>query len=419
VAVFDNTAGVGGLIHLLLPEPISLASVDLPEKYATTGMPLFLNRLKGMGAKPKRMKAAVAGGALVGPLTSLDMDLDIGGRTAELAIEVLEREGITIAQWETGGFFTCCLDLHMQTWEWEIQPTGFDEPARSAKDPTPSDVDVRQAIASVRPIPQVALRVLRIIQEEAYDIEKITEEVKKDQVISAKTIQLCNSALFFKRRKVLSLDHALVYLGQELFVKSIISAAVRSFYNQCGNGYSLCKGGLYHHAIGTAMTAEKIAELTGNVKPGIAYTAGLLHDIGKVVLDQYIVGAYPTLYRELQDRQTEMIDAEQRILGLDHTRAGEILARTWSLPEELTDAIRYHHKPEKSPRDTVVTPIVYLADLLMSRFNTGLELEQMGTDGLKENLKRIGLSEIHFNTLVDRMPGRVFDPAETTVADDE
>jgi putative nucleotidyltransferase with HDIG domain len=134
------------------------------------------------------------------------------------------------------------------------------------------------------------LKVLRIIDDGAYDIGKVADEVKKDQVISARTIQLCNSAMFTKRSDVVSLDHALVFLGQELFLKLVISAAVQSYYNQSGNGYSLCKGGLYHHAIGTAMIAEKIAATTGKAVPGVAYTAGLLHDIGKVVLDQYITG---------------------------------------------------------------------------------------------------------------------------------
>ncbi len=412
IAIFDDTADVGGLIHLLLPEPINPESVDLPEKYATTAMPLFLNRLKELGATSKNMKAVVAGGALVGPLTYLDINLDIGGRTAEKAKNELDKEGIPIVQWETGGFFTCSIDLNMQNWQWRIQPSGFDATLSDTITSKPTESDVQQAIEAIRPIPQVALKVLRIIQEATYDIEKIAHEVKKDQVISARTIQLCNSALFSKRQEVVTLDHALVFLGQELFVKLIISAAVQSYYDQCGNGYSLCKGGLYHHAIGTAMTTEKIAEMTGDIHPGVAYMAGLLHDIGKVVLDQYISGAYPMFYREFQDRPSEIIDVESGILGMDHTRVGELLAKKWSLPDNLTNAIRFHHFPEKSPDDQRLTTIVYLADLLMSRFNTGLEMERMGTNRLKENLSQLGLTPESFTELVDLMPDKVFEPAE-------
>ena len=302
VAVFDDAAGVGGLIHLLLPEPISSLSVDQAEKYATTGMPLFLNQLMDLGATRENMQAIVAGGALVGPLTHQDINLDIGGRSAEKVMDALHAKGIDVVRSETGGFFTCCIELDMQQWQCNIQPAGFDAVETTIAEPSPSISEIQQAIESIRPIPQVALKVLRIIEDGSYDIGKIAEEVKKDQVISAKTIQLCNSAMFAKRHEVTSLDHALVFLGQELFIKLVISAAVESYYSQSGNGYSLCKGGLYHHAIGTAMVAEKIALMTDSVVPAIAYTAGLLHDIGKAI-DHEVEGTHLTIGIDLDVRK--------------------------------------------------------------------------------------------------------------------
>ena len=412
VAVFDTVANVGGLIHLLLPEPASPGSIDQPEKYATTGMPLFLEKLINLGATPENLTAVVAGGALVGPVTPQDIHLDIGGRTAEKAYIALHDAGIKVQRSETGGFFTCSIELNMLNWQCRIEPSGFDAAGPSTSESSPAMADIQRAIESIRPIPQVALKVLRIIKDGEYDIQKITEEVKKDQVISARTIQLCNSAIFTKRHEVVSLDHALVFLGQELFIKLVISAAVRSYYDQSGNGYSLCKGGLYHHAIGTAMIAEKIVVLTKDIPPAIAYTAGLLHDIGKVVLDQYIAAAYPMLYREFQNESADLIKAETRILGLDHTRVGGLLAKKWSLPTALVDVIRFHHEPEKSDNDRPLTTIVYLADLLMSRFHSGLELERIGAARLIERLATLGLSPAHFQSLVDLIPDKVFEPVE-------
>ena len=412
VAVIDTVAGVGGLIHLLLPEPVSTGGTDQPEKYATSGMPLFLKQLMDRGATPNNMKAVVAGGALVGPLTPLDMNLNIGGRTAEKVYMALHDAGIAVECSETGGFFTCCLELDMKHWECRIEPFGFDAAATPIPESAPVISDIQQAIESIRPIPQVALKVLRIIQDGTYDIRKVAEEVKRDQVISARTIQLCNSAMFAKRHEVVSLDHALVFLGQELFIKLVISAAVQSYYHQCGNGYSLCKGGLYHHAIGTAMIAEKIVGLTKNIAPAVAYTAGLLHDIGKVVLDQYISAAYPMLYREFQNNTADLIEAETRILGMDHTHVGGLLAEKWSLPAPLVDVIRFHHQPEESRSDRSLTTIVYLADLLMSRFHSGLELERMGAARLTDRLASLELSPSHFQTLVDLIPQKVFAPVE-------
>jgi HD-like signal output (HDOD) protein/chemotaxis receptor (MCP) glutamine deamidase CheD len=412
VVIIDEVAGVGGLIHLLLPEPVSIGGTDQPGKYATTGMPLFIKRLMDLGATPANMKAVVAGGALVGPLTPQDMHLDIGGRTAEKVYRALHEAGITVERSETGGFFSCTIELDMHAWQCRIEPSGFDVVGGAMPESSPQMADIQQAIETIRPIPQVALKVLRIIKDGDYDIQKITEEVKKDQVISARTIQLCNSAMFSKRHEVVSLDHALVFLGQELFIKLVISAAVKSYYDQCGNGYSLCKGGLYHHAIGTAMIAEKIVGLTKDTVPAIAYTAGLIHDIGKVVLDQYISAAYPMLYREFQNNATDLIEAETRILGMDHTRIGGLLAKKWSLPAPLVEVIRFHHQPEKSSRDRALTTTIYLADLLMSRFHSGLELERMEAARLVERLASLELSPAQFQTLIDIIPMKVFEPAE-------
>jgi chemotaxis receptor (MCP) glutamine deamidase CheD len=172
VAVFDAKAGVGGLIHLLLPEPVGSCSVDQPERYATTGMPLFLKQLSDLGATRENMHAVVAGGALVGPLSTQDINLDIGGRTAEKAYVALHTEGIAVKRAETGGFFTCSIELDMEKWTCEIKPAGFDVSLYESDSIKPVFDDVQQAIDSIRPIPQVALKVLRIIEDGTYDIDR-------------------------------------------------------------------------------------------------------------------------------------------------------------------------------------------------------------------------------------------------------
>ena len=140
--------------------------------------------------------------------------------------------------------------------------------------------------------------------------------MRKDQTLSARTIKLCNSTYFGKRNKIESMDHALVYLGQKLLLKFVISAAIGVFFNQTGMGYSLCKGGLYHHAIGTANIAEKIAEVTGKADPSLAYAGGLLHDIGKVVWDQYIQDALPLFYREVYEQGRSFLETKRPFLVL-------------------------------------------------------------------------------------------------------
>jgi putative nucleotidyltransferase with HDIG domain len=408
-ALYDSVAGVGGLIHILLPEPLRIEGSFQPEKYASTGFPLFLKALAGAGASTDNMKAYVAGGALVGPLDNSDLELDIGGRTAERVMRITAAEGIRVDKMETGGFFTCSLTLDMSTWECRIEPTGFDRLSASADIKIPEPNEISQSARDLKPIPQIALKVLRIINEGLYDIRNLTEEIRKDQVISARTLQLCNSVMFARRKKIESLDHALVMLGQDLLLKLVISASLNNFFSQAGMGYSLCKGGMYHHAVGTAVIAEKLAEITEKVDPPLAYTAGLLHDIGKVVLDQFVNSAFPLFYRQVNDEGKNFSEVEKQVLGTDHTEVGAGLAHNWSFPESLVEAIRHHHNPEDARQHKGLVHIVYLADLLMSRFHTGLELERLNTGALDARLEAIGLSISGFPALVDRIPLNVLE----------
>jgi len=409
VAIYDPVVAVGGLIHLLLPEPLSIDGALQPEKYASTGFPLFLQTLAGAGAAVENMKACIAGGALVGPLEDSDLQLDIGGRTAERVMQIIAAKGIRVDKLETGGFFTCSLTLDLSTWECRIEPAGFDRLSASADIKIPEPNEISQSAKDLQPIPQIALKVLRMINEERYEIQDLTEEIRKDQVISARTLQLCNSVMFASRKKIESLDHALVMLGQNLLLKFVISASLNNFFNQSGMGYSLCKGGIYHHAVGTAVVAEKLAVLTRKAKPSLAYTAGLLHDIGKVVLDQYIISGFPLFYRQLNEEGKNFSEVEKQVLGTDHTEVGASLALNWSFPESLVETIRHHHTPEDARQHEELVHIVYLADLLMSRFHSGLELERLNTDTLATRLETISLSIAEFPALVEHIPLNVLE----------
>lgn len=409
VALFDNVAKVGGLIHLLLPEPVSETGDFQPEKYASTGLPLFLEAVCNQGASKNRLKAFLAGGALVGPLEAMDLRLDIGGRTAEKVLQILKAESITVEKSETGGFFTCSLNLNLLDGKCRIEPAQINAASASGEIRLDSVAQIEHAMDTIQPIPQVALKILRLIDNADYDVKVLAQEIRQDQVISARMLKLCNSAAFAGGNRVASLDQAMVILGLHLLVKLVISVAVSEFFSYSGSGYSLCKGGLYHHAVGTAVIAEKLAGYTGCAEPGQAYTAGLLHDIGKVVLDQSIASAYPLFYRRLMEEENSFCDTEQEILGTDHTAVGARLAVKWAFPESLVDIIRNHHAPAKASGDGPLAHVVYLADLLMSRFHSGLELERLNTDSLAASMEAVGLSIEMLPAIVDLIPIGVFD----------
>lgn len=407
LALHCRSTGLGGMIHLLLPQPVSKSSVDQPEKYASTGVPLLIESLLAQGARTESLRACLAGGALVGPISEQDLALDIGGRTAEVVRNILTARSIKLLKSETGGFFTCCLTLNMDSGQCAIEPAGYHKLTEELNINPPTTAEIKAAMDHLQPIPQVALKVMRLIHDGNYSLDQIAEEVRRDQVITARILSLANSAMFAKKKSIETLDHALVVLGQDQLLKLVLMAAVQSYFEQSATGYSLCKGGLYHHAVGCAQVAEILARTTGKVEPRIAYTAGLLHDIGKVVLDQYVARAFPLFYRQSMEKNENFISVEKRLLGLDHTEVGRMLAHQWLFPDSLIQVIRYHHQPEKSEEYRPLAIVVYLADLLLSRFHIGFELERLDTDALTEHLKSIDLTVHNFSELVDLIPKTV------------
>ena len=409
VTLCDCEAELGGLSHFLLPEPTGL---DKPLKagiYATTGLPLFIKALCDTGAKRQRLSATIAGGALMGPLSREDLELDIGGRTAEVVQRILREERISIRKAETGGYCSCVLSLDLHTLQSAIRPIDnniFSSPGYFKK---PTSREISHAISLIRPIPQITLKVTRMIHDGNYSMQQVAREIKQDQIISAKVIKICNSSFMGLKKKIDSIDRALVILGEKLLLQLVVSASLELYFSESMQGYSLCKGGLFQHSLGTAMIAEELAKFTSRAPSDIAYTAGLLHDIGKVVLDQYISSVYPYFYRRTQIDGIELCETENERLGITHPEAGGLLAEYWSLPENLTDTIKHHHYPEKATVDPDLTHLVYLADLLMSRFQVGQELECINMDKLSLRLQRVGLSPSHLPLIVDLIPQKIFD----------
>jgi putative nucleotidyltransferase with HDIG domain len=411
VALFDPDARVGGLAHFLLPEPVSATSDWQPEKYAASGMPIFLEALYKAGARSGSLRATLAGGALVGPVDDMDLALDIGGRTAETAERILRAEGIRFDRIETGGFFSCCIQMDLQDGACRIEPSGVAGMNAARPALLPAEDDIERAFERLQPVPQAALKIMRLIDQEEYDTRILSSEVRHDQVLSARTLQLANSVMFATRNRIESIDHALMFLGVNLFMKFVVTAAVEAFYSQSESGYSLVRGGLYHHATGTGLVAERLARLTGAAKPGQAYTAGLLHDIGKVVLDQFMAGAAPLFYRRLiEEKASDFTQAEQAVFGTTHTKVGHRLAQHWSFPDSLAEAIRWHHCPEQSRAHAELSHIVFLANLIMSRFHSGLEIESHDSGSLAPRLEAVGLSLARLPAIVDSIPLAVFEP---------
>ncbi len=417
VAIVDEEARVAGLYHILLPEPPGKGAAQEPEKYASTGMALFLADLQKAGAKKERLKASVAGGSLVGNVSMIDLKLDIGGQSAEIVANFLKLENIPVIKMETGGYLSFQIALDTSKLVCKIEPIVAAHPA--IHNPTPTinkKLDLDEAMNKVRPIPQIALRVIRMINEEDISLSTIAKEIRQDQILTAKVLQLSNSAYFNPRKPFDSIDRAIIFLGEKRILLMTLSVFTEIYYQQAEQGYSLVKGGLFRHALSVAFVAESIAKLLKSVAADQAYTGGLLHDFGKVVLDQFMAKEYPLFYRKMMGNTTyPLIDLEKEIFGYSHPEIGKILAEKWSLPENLQEVIAYHHNPEAAQVDAKLTNVIYLSNQLVNSFASGESVHSSASGDLGRVMEVLQVSPAMLSELIDALPWNEMDRLELGV----
>ncbi len=403
VALFDRDADVGGMIHLLLPEPASLGSSWSPGSYATTGLPLFINGLLKAGAQMENLKAVVAGGALFGRISQQDINLNIGGRCVEKVHALLRDLRIPIIREESCGFAPAIMTLDTATWQCEIT-TQFETNPMAKVPPQPSRQELLSALRAITPIPQTALKIIHLISADDFLTDEVAATIETDQVLAAKVISLCNSALFMAKQPIDSVNEAVVLLGSSHLLSMVATAASEAILSGNQSGYAMLKGGLYKHALAVAHTSRLIAQEHTQENPGVAYTAGLLHDIGKVGLDHYFTTFRPLFYQDHDPVGSDLILLEHQLLGTDHQQVGLLLADEWGLPPSITQAITHHHAPEQAQSHRELCHLVHLADLLTSWYLAGQEFERINTDSLHARLHFLGITPEQLPALIERVP---------------
>lgn len=202
-------------------------------------------------------------------------------------------------------------------------------------------------------VPQVAFRVIQLLNIPDTAVSQLAELIGADQALTAKLLRLCNSAYYGLSRTVTTVSEAIMIVGFSAVKSMVLMITTQSTMNKGLLGYKIKPGEFWRHSLGTAESARLIAKQCGDSREEESFTAGLIHDIGKMVLNQC---ALPEVYRATNLMQKENISiyaAEARILGFNHAEAGATLADRWRFPPLLVDAIRYHHEFNHAPSDNL------------------------------------------------------------------
>lgn len=214
----------------------------------------------------------------------------------------------------------------------------------------------QELVAKVKGLPPVshaALELVNLLEQPTIGNEAVVQVIKYDNVLTAKLLRACNSPYFGLEEPVLSVDHAVLLLGHREILHIVLTLAFGSTMVTPLPGYAVEASELWRHSLITATASEMIAtELPElNLDPSVAFTVGLLHDIGKLIIGQVLVGKLQAdIRRQVEQEHVSRAEAEKTVLGTDHSEVGGCLLQGWCLPEEIVEAVANHHHPVLEPR---------------------------------------------------------------------
>ena len=196
-------------------------------------------------------------------------------------------------------------------------------------------------------LPQNIQNLIEIINNPDADSSELVKIVEQDPALAMQALHLCNSAYYSLPVQVTSVAHAVRFLG----IDTVAGLAMAAYFQAMAPSQTNRKEnpwlkGLKDHLLSTAQLSELLSKAAGqSAAPATLFTAGLLHDVGKIVLSKLANEVAEKVYHYAEGKGVPLFKAEQEIIGTDHAAVGYQLAIKWQLPNVLMEAIRYHHDP--------------------------------------------------------------------------
>jgi putative nucleotidyltransferase with HDIG domain len=236
--------------------------------------------------------------------------------------------------------------------------------------------DIIRQIDQLDPINPKIFKLLDILEDENHSLEDVTDIIEFDPNLTANILRYANSALFGAKMKIESLQAAVSRLGSQTVFEVVIGSIAASRLNKGLQGYDLKEGELWRHSVFSSLFAKELARRFDVEGINLVFTAALLKDIGKVILNRYLQEVVENINELIYYQKMSFIEAEKRVLGIDHAQLGGIVAQKWNFPKKLVQIIRHHHMEDASGDDPEVNA-VYIADTICSMIGIGT-----GSDGL-------------------------------------
>ncbi len=269
-------------------------------------------------------------------------------------------------------------------------------------------VEMIEETCELPPVPIVASKVLKLVNDPNSTVSQLEEAIIGDSNMVSRIIGMANSAYYVRVHKVKTLKAAINVLGYKALANLVIAASTRQFYTKFG----LIEKLLWEHSVGTAIAAAVLATEFKAVKSDEALVGGLLHDIGKTIINLSKPDEYRDIAEDVYNGNGSYYEIEMKRLGFAHNDVGSYLIQKWNFPVELGKAIYYHHSIDEidpsvmDPFQVKYIAVIDVANHFMKLLGIGYRVpdESINIASLRSlELLGIELSEKQVEGLCDRI----------------
>ncbi len=233
---------------------------------------------------------------------------------------------------------------------------------------------IKEDVSDLPAISGNSIRILNLIAKEDYQVCDLVKLIGMDVTLSTHCLRIVNSAAYSLHTPITSIERAVNYLGEKTILNLVINREFDWIYSSPLKGYKREHGVLWEHSLKTAVASRQVAR--ANLTEGIddaAYAAGLLHDMGKIIISHYLDKLPSDIKKKFEiGEKNDFQKVESQLLKTDHAEVGYIMADHWGIPVILQMAIRYHHVPRRAPvRFKKVCFVVHVGDILAMLGSSG------------------------------------------------
>ena len=225
-----------------------------------------------------------------------------------------------------------------------------------------------EGIPDIPTLPTIVFEVNKMLEDYEVSIKKLSAVLEKDQAMVTKILKLVNSSFYGFRSRINNIPHAVIILGFNTVRNALVSVSIIKAFSKEGPGERFDITEFWKHSIAVAVTSKYLSEQSKLDSPDDCFVAGLLHDIGKVILAQHFTDLFDRIWESVKGEGKSFSEAERDLLPVTHAQIGGYLTKKWQFPDALIDSIAYHHTIRSSVSGLNQLLIVHTADHLVNNY---------------------------------------------------